>query len=458
MPPHPWTHELRCTLRLAAPIVAVQLGQVGLGIVDVVMVGRWSDEALAGIALGNMYVWALLAFGYGVLTSLDPVVSQAVGAGRDADVRSGVQRGVALALLIGVPLTGLCLLAAPFYRLLDQPDAVVPLATAYVHWSMPGMLPFVLFVALRQSLQALSTVRPVLWTMLGANALNVLLNWMLVFGNVGMPALGLRGAAAASDICRIWLALGVLWAGWPVLRPRLRPFDPAAFRPRAWLPLLRLGLPIGGQFLLEMGAFSAAMLLIGQLGALQLAGHKVALTLASASFMVPVGISAAAAVRVGYAVGRADPDGVRRAATVALLLGSGVMAVFGALFLLMPETWAWLFTDSPAVVPLAAALVPLAGVFQVFDGVQVVCIGVLRGLAETRTALVVNVLGFWVIGLPLGWWLGLHEGLGARGLWWGLVAGLAAVACTLLARVVWRLRRAPTGSITPGGVPGGAAS
>lgn len=436
-----YAHEIRAMLRLAAPIAAVQLGQMGLGLVDVLMVGRWSDQALAGIALGNMYVWALLIFGYGILASLDPVVSQAIGAARPDAVRQGVQRGIALACVIGVPLTLLGLCAGPFFRLLEQPEEVRPLAVAYVHWSLPGILPFVVFVALRQSLQALSTVRPILWTMLFANALNAALNQVLIFGHLGMPALGLRGSAVASNVCRVWLAIGLLWAGWPVLRPHLRPFDRASFRPRAWAGLFAIGLPIGAQFLLEMGAFSAAMLFMGQIGATELAGHKVALSLASASFMVPVGISAAAAVRVGYAVGRGDDAGIRRAALVALLLGVGVMACFGALFLMAPRPLAFLFTASDAVVPIAVVLIPIAGLFQVFDGIQVVCIGVLRGLAETRTPLVVNVIGFWAIGLPVGWWLAFPRGMGPQGLWWGLVAGLGSVAVTLLLRVAVRLFR-----------------
>jgi MATE family multidrug resistance protein len=444
-PPDPWRREIRSMLRLAAPIAAVQLGQMGMGLVDVLMVGRWSDSALAGIALGNMYVWSLLGFGYGVLAALDPVVSQAVGAGRTGEIRGAVQRGLALALVVGTVLTAACLGAEPFFRLLEQPDEVRPLAVAYVHWSTPGILPFMVFVALRQSLQALSTVRPILWTMLAANALNAVLNWVLIFGHLGFPALGLRGSALASDLSRLWLAIGIAWAGWPLLRPHLLPFEVAALRPGAWLGLLRIGLPIGSQFLLEMGAFSAVMLFMGHIGSSEVAGHKVALTLASASFMVPVGISAATAVRVGYAVGRGDGEGLRRAATVALVLGGAVMAVFGLLFLALPRPLAWLFTESAEVVPIAVALIPLAGIFQVFDGIQVVSIGVLRGLAETRTPLIVNAIGFWAIGLPLGWWLTFRAGLGPTGLWWGLVAGLAAVASILLARVLWRLRRAVEG-------------
>ena len=440
-----WRQELRSTCRLAAPIAAVQLGQVGLGVVDVLMVGRWSDDALAGIALGNMYVWALLVFGYGVLTALDPVVSQAVGAGDRVAQRNGIQRGVALACVVGLPLTLLGLFADPFFELLSQPDEIRPLAVAYVHWSLPGILPFVLFVALRQSLQALSTLRPVLWAMLTANVLNAVLNGLLIFGGLGLPPLGLRGAAIASDLSRIWLAVGLALTGWPLLKAHLRPFDRAAFRVGSWLPLFRIGVPVGAQFILEMGAFSAAMLYIGQLGAHELAGHKIALTLSSVSFMVPVGISAAAAVRVGYAVGRRDAEGLRRAALCAIALGAVVMALFAIVFLLAPGPLAGSFTDSAQIVPLAAALIPIAGVFQVFDGVQVVCIGALRGLTDTRTPLLVNLLGFWLIGLPFGWWLATEHDLGARGIWWGLVAGLAAVAAILLARVAWQLRqRRPT--------------
>ncbi|MEY2980531.1 MAG: putative multidrug resistance protein MdtK [Planctomycetota bacterium] len=442
-PPTPtsWAEELRQGLRLAAPIVAVQLGQMGLGLVDVLMVGRSSDAALAGIALGNMVVWMLLGFGSGVVAALDPVLSQAYGAGRTDAIRAGTQRGLALAVALGIAVSLLALGTGPILTLLDQPEEVRPLAADYVRWSIPGMVPLLVFAALRQSLQALSTIRPVLWTMLVANVLNAALNEVFIFGRLGMPALGLRGSALASDVSRLWMAIGLAWAGWPLLRDRLRPFDRAHLHPRAWLDLLRIGTPIGAQFLMEMGAFSAAMVFIGHIGAEQVAGHKVALTLASTSFMVPVGIGAAAAVRVGYAVGRRDEAGFRRAACVGIGMGAGTMAVFGGLFLMFPHELARLFTDSAAIVPIAATLIPFAGVFQVFDGIQAVGIGVLRGLADTRFALIVNVLGYWVLAVPLGYWLAFPQGLGAAGLWWGLTLGLALVAVVVGLRVLWHFRR-----------------
>jgi len=199
--------------------------------------------------------------------------------------------------------------------------------------------------------------------------------------------------------------------------------------------MVRLGAPIGVQFFLEFGAFGAIGILMGWMGAVAMAGHQVAINLASLTFMVPLGISQASAVLVGQGVGRGDPDGARRAAGAGLLLGVGFMVVTAVLFLSLPEFFALIYTDDTKVVALAALLIPLAGVFQVFDGLQVVSSGVLRGVGDTRSPMIVNLLGFWCLGMPVSLWMGFRTPAGPRGLWWGLVVGLAAVALILLYRI-----------------------
>lgn len=429
-------------LALALPVTLSQVGLMLMGVVDTMMVGHLSAAALAATALGTVYFYAFVAFGQGVLFALDPVVSQAVGAGDRPAVAHAVQRGAVLALGLALPIALLMLPAPWVLARLGQPADVWPTAAAFARASAPGVVPYLGFTVLRQTLQAQHRTRAVVWAIVVGNAANLLLNWVFIYGRLGAPALGAVGSAWSSTLGR-WVMLGTLLAlGWPALRPALVPWRPGAWRPRALGPLLRLGLPIGTQQALEYGAFGTVGLLMGGLGTAAMAGHQATLNLASLTFMVPLGVSAAAAVRVGHAVGARDAPGARRAASAALLVGVGFMAASAVVLLTAPRALAALYTRDATVLALAASLIPIAGVFQLFDGLQVVSLGILRGAGDTRVPAVANVVGFWLFGLPLGAWLGLGAGGGPRGLWWGLVAGLAATGLVNALRVRVKLRGA----------------
>jgi MATE family multidrug resistance protein len=433
--------EVRASGALALPIVLAQLGMMAIGTVDIIMVGHHSGEALASVAIGHVYLWALMVFGLGVLSSIDPIVAQSVGAGDGDAARRGIQRGLVLAVILAIPTTAATLVAEPVLRWLQQPPEAIPAAVDFVVWSAPGLLPFFVFGVLRLGLQALACTRPILWTLLLANLLNAGLDWILIYGAFGAPALGARGAAIASSISRLVLAVGLLWIAMPVLRPYLRPWDVRSLQPRALWRTFVLGCPIGLQMTLEIGAFALSAMLVGRFGAAPIAGHQVAINLASISFMVPLGIAGAAAVRVGHAVGRGDASGARQAAAVAMTGGALCMLCFAMLFLAAPAWLAAAYTRAADVAQVAITLVPIAGVFQVFDGVQVTAAGVLRGMADTRAAMWINLVGFWAVGLPLGAVLAFAAGLGPGGVWWGLVAGLGVVGCVLSVRVAVRMRR-----------------
>ena len=425
-------------LRLALPVVVVQVGLMFMGVVDMLMVGRVSAEAIAAVAAGNLYFYGSSIFGVGMLMALDPLVAQAVGAKDEPAIARAVQRGILISLMLTIVSSLLLLGAEPVLRAARQPEEVVPLAAAYAHAVIPGMLPFFVFVVIRQTLQARHRLAPVVVAIILANLANVALNWVFIFGHLGAPRLGVVGAAVATSIGRWLMQVFLLLGSWRDLAPSLA-WRRDALAARPLLRMIALGAPIGAQMELEYGVFAVSGLMMGWIGTTALAGHQVALNLASLTFMVPLGVSAAAAVLVGNAIGRGDTPEARRAASAAVIIGVSFMVVSATVFLLAPGFFARLYTTDEAVAAVAAMLIPIAGVFQVFDGIQVVSIGILRGAADTRTPMLVNVLGFWLIGLPVGWWLGIHRGQGPSGLWWGLTTGLVVVSLFLIARVRYRL-------------------
>jgi MATE family multidrug resistance protein len=433
--------ELRAMVRLALPVVVVQVGLMLMGVVDTVMVGRVSAASLAAVALGNLYFFGIAIFGQGVLMALDPIVAQAVGARDEPAIARGVQRGLLIAVVLTVVSSLLLWPGEPVLRALRQPAEVVPLAASYARLVIPGMLPYFVFIVLRQSLQAMKQLRAIVIATLVSNLANVFFNWVFIFGHLGSRPMGVAGAAVATSIGRWILAAVLLAFAWRSLRPHLVPWrhDILAATPIA--RMLRLGVPVGLQYQMEYGAFAAVALLMGLLGTVQMAAHQVAINLASLTFMVPLGVSSAAAVLVGQAVGRGDATEARRAGGAALAIGAGFMALTALLMLILPEPIARIYTNDVRVIVLAAALIPIAGVFQVFDGLQAVGTGVLRGAGDTKAAMIAGFVGYWLIGIPISAWLGFRTSAGPIGLWWGLVAGLGAVAIFLLLRIRHKLWR-----------------
>ena len=437
----PTATELRGLLSLAAPVAVVQVGMVMQGLVDTAMVGRVSAPDLAAVALGNLYFFGVSVFGMGVLMVLDPLVSQAFGAEDRKGIELAIQRGAVLGLVLTAVSSLMLATAGPVLRVLGQPDDVAPIAAAYSRALIAGMLPFYGFVLLRQTLQALGKVAAIVVVVVLANGLNALANWVLVFGKWGAPAMGAVGSGWATAICRWFMLAAVLAMAWPTLRPYLRTARREALARGPLWRMVRLGAPIGLHFVLEFGAFGAIGIFMGWLGPVALAGHQIALNLAALTFMLAVGAAQAAAVMVGASVGAGDPDRARRFAGASVLVCCLLMTITAAVFLSLPNALAGLFADQPEVVAVAAALIPVAGVFQLFDGIQVVCAGALRGVADTLRPLVYNLLAFWLVGLPVSLWLGFSAGTGPVGLWWGLAVGLGIVALLLLGRTWRRFRR-----------------
>jgi MATE family multidrug resistance protein len=487
--------EVRASVQLALPVVAVQLGLMLMSTVDTAMLGHFSAQALAAGALGHIISFTLLMFGAGLLAALDPLLTQAFGAGKPDAVGAHMRRGLALAAVIAVPISLAMVDIAPLLRRMGEPPGVVADATLYTRYLIAGTLPYLLFLVLRQTLQAMSIVAPALRAIAGANVVNACANYALIFGHWGLPSLGAAGSACATAAARwlsfLWLLaearrpLAVLFrsaaaappapdaapppgssssspAATPAL-PGAAPLPPASRWPwppaqtvhraaaawrtarevavlRHYVLLLRIGLPIAVHQTLELSLYMVAALLIGRFGTQALAGHQITLLLACISFMVPLGISGAATTRVGNAIGRGDMPGARLSAAVCLGLGAGAMALFAAVFALAPHALAAIFTSDSAVIAAAVSLLPIAALFQVLDGTQVVSAGILRGGADTTIPAASALVGYWLLGLPLGYLMAFHLDFKARGLWWGITLGLAVVAALLVARVAFRFR------------------
>jgi MATE family multidrug resistance protein len=433
--------ELREMVRLAGPVVLAQVGIMLLGVVDTAMVGRLGPDAVAAVALSHIYWVNLTIPGIGLLFVLDPVVAQAVGAGDRVGVARGVQRGVILALAISVPAMLLLLPGEFFLGALRQPPSITPVAAEFARWTALGMIPFFLFVAFRQSLQAMGLTRAIIVSIVAGNVINLVLNWLLIYGNLGFPALGVLGSAISTVIGR-WLMLAILcWMGRRELMPALRPWLPESWRLKPLRRMIAVGAPVAFQQWLEVGVFAGGAVVIGWIGVAELAAHEIAINLAALTFMVPLGLSAAAAAMVGRAIGRGDIAAARRDSVAALGVGMLFMSVAALAFLIFPRALAGIFLKEPEALGIAASLLVIAGVFQIVDGIQCVCGGILRGTADTRVPMLLHLGGFWGIGAPLGLFLAFPMGMGARGVWFAFALSLLVVAVLQLMRVRWRLSR-----------------
>jgi MATE family multidrug resistance protein len=432
--------ELAATVRLALPISVIQLGALLMGTVDVIMLGRVSDVALASGGVGNALGLGLLVFPLGLLSGLDALASQAHGAGDVRRLGRYFQQGLVLAVILTVPISVVMWEGRPLLQALGQPPEIAAGAAGYLRGALFGNLAVLVYAVCQRTLQAMSIVRPAFAAMVVGNVANLASDYALIFGKWGFPALGAAGAGWATSISR-WVMLACLLAfARRPLAPCWRRRAAGLGRRRDYATFLRIGSPVGFHISFEYWLFMAVTLMMGHLGAREAASHQVAINMTALAYMVAVGFAGAASTRVGNAVGRRDADGARRAAATCLLVGTGLMLVFGAAFLLAPRLLARLYTTDPAVIALASTLLPIAACFEIFDGLQAICGGVLRGAADTRVPALVALVGYWALGLPLGAWLTFGAGWGPQGLWWGLTLGLLTVALLLLGRVAWRFK------------------
>ena len=432
-------HEIGATVRLALPLITAQLAAVGTNVVDAMLAGHYSAHVLGAVAVGAS-IWALaIVSGIGMMMAVPPSVSQLDGAGRRAEVGPVFRQALWLAVGMGVLLWFGVRHAAPLIDLIGVAPGLRTDVGEFLHaisWGAPALT---CYFALRGLSEGLSLTRPSMYFSLGGLCVLAPLGYVLMFGKLGLEPQGARGCGIATALV-LWMEM-LGFALYVSRHPNYRGLNLGERfdlpDPRRIGDLMRVGLPMAVTLLAEGGLFVAVALALGTLGETVVASHQVALNIASFFFMIPLGLAMAITVRVGNAVGRGDAAGVRYAGFCGIALTLGTQMVSAGLMLSLPHLIASLYTQDAAVIALATQLIVLAGVFQFSDGIQVASNGALRGLKDTRAPMAMTLFAYWVIGMPVGWWLAFRHGLGARGMWMGLVAGLSVAAVLLFTRF-WR--------------------
>ncbi len=436
-----WHAELTDTVRLATPIALTQLGQIAMMTTDLMLLGRLGADVVAAAALAHTVLFAAFTLGMGLVAAVAPLAAQAFGAGDPRGVRRALRVGMWASVLAGVPLTALQFWGTDILQALGQTPENAALAGRYLLGLGWCLIPAWIFMAIRGFMGAVNRPEPALWITLVAIPANLVLAWALIYGEFGFPRLDLLGAGIATTFVNIAMCAVAL-----IVCVTRRPFKKYHVLGRFWRfdgPLFRkllvVGLPISGAYLLEFGVFAAAALLMGTISTSALAAHQIALQIAAVLFMVPFGISIAATVRVGHAVGRRDAAATRRAGLAALALGATFMIVMTGLVALARDVLPVLFLGSQtpetaATFALTATLLLVGMFFFIADGLQTVAAGALRGLNDTRMPLVFATISFWVIGFTACWWLGFQADLGAIGVWIGLTVGILVYAALLVTR------------------------
>ena len=429
--------EFRPLMKLAGPVILAEVGWMSMGLVDTIMVGRLGPAAIAAAGMASGVFTAIVIFGMGLMLGLDAFVSQAHGAGDERECLLWLHQGVWLACCVAPVAMGLTWFV---YGTLDHwglhPETH-RLVGPYMRVIAFSALPLLLYASFRRYLQGMHLVRPVMFALVTANVINAFVNWILIYGHLGAPAFGVEGSAWATTLARTWMALFLLVAITLEHRRRLdrQPHVPWSLDIARIKRLVALGFPAASQVTLEVGVFAAATALAGKLDPVSSGSHQIALNIAALAFMVPLGLSSAGAVRVGHAIGARDKSRAVLAGWTALATGAVIMAIIGLVLFLWPTVLISAFTTDQRVIDIGVRLLAIAAAFQLFDGTQAVVTGVLRGIGETRMPMVINVIGHWLFGLPVGYALCFWYAWGVLGLWIGLSIGLIFTALVLTA--VW---------------------
>jgi MATE family multidrug resistance protein len=428
--------HFKITFRLALPVVLSQLGQVSVGVADSMMVGRLGAVELAAASLANSIFFVLLMFGMGISMGITPLVSIAEGKGKMKRISSLFQHGLWINIVTAILLILIILMLSQGLHFLDQPKEVVQITIPYLLIITASMLPFMIFQTFKQFAEGLSQTKQAMYVTIFCNLVNVFLNWVLIYGKLGAPELGLNGAGIATLISRVLMPIMM---GWYVIRSkRYRQFDLqlGIKKLRFFMinRILKIGLPTGFQYIFEVSAFSAAAIMMGWIGVNSLAGHQIALNLASISYMMAAGLSTAGMIRVSNQIGKGNQKAMRESGMVVFGMVLVFMFTCAVIFVVFRYTLPTFYIDDTEVIQISASLLVIAGLFQLSDGVQVVGLGVLRGMEDVKFPTIITLIAYWVLGLPLGYFLAFELEMGAEGIWYGLLIGLSITAVVLFFR------------------------
>jgi len=429
-------NEIKKTIHLSIPIVVGQLGQMLMGVVDNIMVGKLGAIPLAAASIANSLFMLVMVVGFGLTMAVTPLTAMACGAGKDKECGVVLRQGILVNLLSGMILCALTFFLSETIPYLNQPPEIVAPASLYMKILGVSILPLMLFQSFRQFAEGVSFLKPAMVITLLANIVNVMANWIFIYGNLGVPALGLTGAGIATTGSRVFMAVALMVV---VTRSsKMRRFDPFLNFRKIDFPMMRrllsIGIPAGLQYFFEVSAFSASAIMIGWMGTTALAAHQIALNIAHISFMVAMGISSAATIRVSNAVGRQDIHGTRMAGFSAAVLCALFMASAGLLFILFRYFLPTLYISDKAVIDITASLLIIVAFFQISDGTQAVGIGILRGITDMKIPTLITLVAYWVMGLPSGYILAFGFDMGIFGVWYGLLISLTASGLFMMMR------------------------
>ena len=435
-----YSKDINDTFQLAIPVVIGQLGHMMMGVVDSIMVGKVGAAPLAAASVSHGLFMIFMIFGIGVSMAISPLTAIERGAQKYSECGIVFRQGLLVNFAVGIGLSIIIFFGSYILQYLNQPDEIVIQGADYMKILAYSVIPVMIFQSYKQFSEGLTIMRPAMVITLLANIINAFVNWVLIYGNLGAPAMGLSGAGWATFSTRLLMAISIMV--YVSNAHSYKPFEPNLhFRKINVImikKLLKLGVPGGLQYFFEVGAFAGSAIIIGWLGTNELAAHQIAINLASISFMFALGISAAGSIRVGNAVGRDDRRATRNAGLAAFILSAIVMGTFAIVFFLFRTVLPTLYIKNMEVIEIASSLLIITAFFQLSDGTQAVGIGVLRGIADAKIPMIITFLAYWIVGLPVGYLLGFSFHLGVQGVWLGLLLALTASAVMLSYRFISR--------------------
>lgn len=429
--------HIKANLTLALPVMISNLGHVLMGLTDSVMIGHYSSLSLAAAGLATVVFNVFMLFGIGVSYAITPLVAAAHGEKNPEAITASVQHGIVINVFTSAVLILLVVAGKNALHHIGQPEEVVALSLPYLSIITYSLLPLAVFQSFKQFAEGLTHTRVAMFVMIGANVINVFLNYVLIYGHLGFPELGLKGTGWATLISRIVMALGIM--AYIRVDRNFRLYQAVFSLPRysknLFNRMLHLGIPSGVQFIFEVAAFDFSLVMMGWFGSTVIAAHHISINMATISYMTTAGLAAAATVRVGYYLGGRDVHNLKAAAYSLLAMAVLVMSGWAVLFIAGREWLPSIYVDDPAVMEIATSLLAIAGLFQLADGAQVVCASALRGLHDVKIPSLFIFISYWILGLPLGYFIAFTWGVGPTGIWWGLLTGLTLTALAMFMRL-----------------------